>query len=244
MQRILVETLLKSRYRGSYLGVVWSIAGPLFSAFIYYLLTKYALHFEDNYFFLMLLSGILPWSFFNGLVGQGVSSIVMNKDIYVSLGIPLVTIPLSISIGNFIHYLIPLTLLSLLALVLGHIHPTSLVAFFYFNFLLFIFCHEFNFFVAKIYVFFRDITHFLPSLFQLWFYLTPILYSSNFLTGKAKLIIILNPLGHLFIGLRNTLSGTSFSSEVIFIPLFWIFFLKLISLTIQKFIDKRLLEFL
>jgi lipopolysaccharide transport system permease protein len=55
---------------------------------------------------------------------------------------------------------------------------------------------------------YRDITYLLPFLTQLWFYVTPIVYSSTEVPEKYRLLYALNPLVGVVEGFRWALLGS------------------------------------
>lgn len=241
---LLVQTTLKSRYRGSYLGIFWSLLTPLLSAGIYHLVTTRAFHFEHSHFFILLLAGILPWNFFTHLTQQSAPCLINNRDIYNSVKIPLATYPLVFTLGHIIYYFIPLAFFFLIAFLSGEMAHANFWGILYFNLLLFIFAYEFTYLLAKLHVYVRDTIHFLPPLMQLWFYLTPILYPVGLLNKEAQLLLYLNPLGCLFAGLQTAFKGEALSAFILLTPLLWYGVIKFSSLLLAKILDRRIVEFL
>jgi ABC-type polysaccharide/polyol phosphate export permease len=59
-----------------------------------------------------------------------------------------------------------------------------------------------TFFFAAINVYYRDVSHILQILLQVWFYVTPIIYSLEFFPPKYRFFFRLNPLQYFFNGFR------------------------------------------
>ena len=76
--RGLVQRDLTVKYKGSLLGVAWSLLHPLVMAAVYTLAFRYVVRVPIENFPLFLLSGLLPWMFFAGALGTATSSIADN----------------------------------------------------------------------------------------------------------------------------------------------------------------------
>src|SRR5690606_35955840 len=71
---------LKLRYSTSFLGYLWSVLDPLLMAGIYYLVFQLIFHREvgDEPYIVFLLVGLLPWTWFNGVVSE--STVAYSRE--------------------------------------------------------------------------------------------------------------------------------------------------------------------
>src|SRR6185295_19162910 len=96
--RQLIATLtardLKARYRGSILGIFWSLANPLLLLGVYTLVfTKFfPVQFVQPYS-LFLFAGILPWTFFSAAVLESTTSISANAALIKKVMFPAEALP-------------------------------------------------------------------------------------------------------------------------------------------------------
>jgi ABC-type polysaccharide/polyol phosphate export permease len=60
--------------------------------------------------------------------------------------------------------------------------------------------------VSVITAFFRDMAHIFTVFMQMWFYLTPVLYSKRILAGKASILLYLNPMAYYIDSFRQIVS--------------------------------------
>ena len=67
---------------------------------------------------------------------------------------------------------------------------------------LFLFTAGCAFFFAAANVFFRDVSHIVQIVLSGWFYLSPVLYSIDFLPAKYKLLLRFNPMLYILNGFR------------------------------------------
>jgi ABC-type polysaccharide/polyol phosphate export permease len=61
------------------------------------------------------------------------------------------------------------------------------------------------FFFAAANVFFRDVSHILQIILSAWFYLSPIIFSVDFVPKSYRLIFRLNPIAYILDGFRDAI---------------------------------------
>ena len=78
---------IRGKYKGSFLGILWSFLTPLLQVLVYWIVFPYLLGragTEDNYL-CYLVTGIIPWTFFTSAVTLGTICIKINKGIIVNI---------------------------------------------------------------------------------------------------------------------------------------------------------------
>ena len=73
---ILIWRDLKTRYRGSVLGFLWTFLNPLLLMIIYSLVFSVYMRVEVRAYPIFLFAGLLPWIWFSSAMLSGASSIV------------------------------------------------------------------------------------------------------------------------------------------------------------------------
>jgi ABC-type polysaccharide/polyol phosphate export permease len=211
--RNLVARDLKARYKGSALGVLWSLLAPLFMAGVYLFFFSFligrAARPES------ILAGIFAWQFTAGSVHAGLVSVTGNANLVRKVAFPRWLLPLSSTLGGLIDYLlgllVQLALIGGLLLARGEFFPPTLLllplvvlGLATFNFLLALFLGALN-------VVFRDTQHLVGVLLSAGFFLTPAMYDLAFLRDNTAAhpwvaeMALLNPLATLFTALRACL---------------------------------------
>jgi ABC-type polysaccharide/polyol phosphate export permease len=154
---------------------------------------------------IFLMSALLPWTFFSQALSYAVESIVGNGELLKKVQIDKAVFPAAAVLSNVINFglsLIPLLLL--MAVVRFPLHwtwiylPVPML-------LLICFAGGCAFFFAAANVFFRDISHILQIILSAWFYVSPIIYSLEFLPQKARPYFKLNPIFYLLNAFRDTI---------------------------------------
>lgn len=177
---------IRAKYRGSVLGLGWSLLHPLVLMLVYLLvfsvLWRVAEVGSDDYW-LFLLCGLPAWVFFATASQAASRSLLENANLIRKVRFPRQLVPLSIVGTNLVSFSVMLGIvvaLSLwqipdarstvwLALPLGALFACVVAGF--------------ALVVASLNAVYRDVEHLLAALLLPWFFLTPILYSLEELPG-------------------------------------------------------------
>lgn len=199
--RILVVALvgrqLKARYRGSFLGFLWTVLNPLLLMAVYALVFRVYVRIEVPNYALFLLCGLLPWSFFATSLSEGVNAVVSGGTLVTKSLFPAHILPTVTVIANLVNYLLSLPVLAGFMAFYGVPFHVSLLAFPLVVLLQTMFTWGLTLALASINVHFRDVQHILTNVLALWFFLCPIVYSTDHIPESMSLMQALNPLGVL-----------------------------------------------
>lgn len=193
---------LKIRYKRSVLGFLWALLNPALLMLVLTLVFSSILRFPIPHYAIFLLSVLLPWTFFSQSLSYAVESIVGNGDLIKKVRIAKLVFPMAAIVSNLIN--LGLSLIPLALLVLAMRHP------FYWTWLylpvpllaLTIFTMGMAFFFAVANVYYRDVSHILQIVLSAWFYVTPIIYSLDFIPEKYRWVFKLNPIIYVINGFR------------------------------------------
>jgi lipopolysaccharide transport system permease protein len=178
----LVRRNLKVRYKNSLLGFFWSLLNPLFQIGVWYFVFKIIMGNPEPNYMAQLITGFLPWLFFSQTVLDSAACVTQEMALVKKAYFPRAILPISALISNLIHLgLAFVVLIALFALwrVDVNIHywlviPSTL--------LIAVFAYGLSAMVAAWSVYYADVKFMVGTLFGLWFFLTPVLYSiSGFL---------------------------------------------------------------
>ncbi|TML52694.1 MAG: ABC transporter permease [Actinobacteria bacterium] len=211
--RTLLRREIRKRYKGSALGIVWSLVYPLAMMGVYTLVFSVLWRTAGNipHYPLFVLTGLAVWGFFQAGVQLGTSSLIGNADLVKKVWFPRELIPaaavlaqLTTSLVMFV-ILVPANLIAVPATA-----KTMALAFPIFGALVCL-ALGFAWLLSIVNVFFRDVEHLLAVLFLPWFFLTPVLYGLEQLPAAAShrwLIDVMrygNPVTPYVEGFRATL---------------------------------------
>ena len=195
----LVKMDLRLRYRRSVLGIGWSLLNPILMTVAFCLV--FSSWFENpdwrNYapYF---LAGLSIWEYIRSCVMSGCQTFYRNESYIRQCPLPLTIYSLRTVLGATIHFLIAMAVVVFAITVLAESDPyrpfrvmwaviPALV-------LLFVFCWAVSVLASFLTVFFHDTQQLTEVIFQLFFFLTPIMYTKEMLEKRGLgLLADLNP---------------------------------------------------
>ena len=206
MIRYLVIRDLKVRYKRSGLGFAWSFLNPLLMMLVFTLVFTALRQGSIAKYPVFLLSGLLPWQWFSNSVMAASSSIVANAALIRKVYFPREVLPLVAILSNLVNYLLALIPYAAFML-LFRVPLTPWVASLPLVMIVqFLFTFGLSLILCTADVFYRDTKEILQVIMQLWFFLTPIFYSPDTLSGTvAHWTNVLNPMAPLICAYRTIL---------------------------------------
>ena len=176
--RNLIVSDIRIQYKGSVLGVVWSMLSPAFTLGIYFLVFSIFLKNGIPHFVIYLASGLVVWNMFFSGVMTATSVIVDRAGLVKKVSFPREILPLSNVGSAVVYFLIQLGVLLIFTAALHHapdwqfflVLPISFACLYFFTAAMAIV-------MSALTVYLRDLKHLTAVALQLWFYLTPIVYS-------------------------------------------------------------------
>ena len=84
----LVRRELRGKYEKSVLGFLWAFLGPMFQILIYGIVFTVVFHNNMSNYYIFLMTGMLPWTFFSDSLTQGTGSIIYNSEMVKKIYFP------------------------------------------------------------------------------------------------------------------------------------------------------------
>jgi lipopolysaccharide transport system permease protein len=219
---------VEGRYRGSYLGIVWSFVTPLIMLLIYTFVFGIVLQARWpqarttnlNEFAVVLFAGLSAFNIFGETVSRAPGLIIGVPNYVKKVVFPLEVLPISVLGAALFHALINLVILLAAHLLIGGaLHPTLLLLP-VMALPLLLLGLGLAWFLASLGVFIRDISYSVSLIVQILFFLTPIFYPIESIPEAYRPLIALNPLTAIIENIRRvTLWG---QPPDWFLFLFWL----------------------
>jgi lipopolysaccharide transport system permease protein len=176
--RTLVRREIRTRFKGSALGLFWSLIYPLAMIGVYTLVFSVLWRVTGDipHYPLFVLAGLAVWGFFQAGIQLGTNSLIANGDLIKKVWFPRELVPASavlaqtVTIGVMLVILIPTCLIVEPENARTVVLVIPLVA----GLICLVLGLAWLFSVAN--VFYRDVEHLLAVAFLPWFFLTPVLY--------------------------------------------------------------------
>ncbi len=200
-----IQKEIRGKYKGSFLGVLWSFLNPLLMVLVYAIVFPYILrNTEDNYL-IFLIVAIIPWNFFTTVITQGTNCVWINGGIIKKVYFPREILPISVVSAGLVNFFISFIIVILFILFSGigfsiHILWVPFIAI-----IQSILSLGLLFILSAIDVYVRDVEYLINFFVMLLFYATPILYNANMFPLKIRWVLYLNPMAHLIDAYRNVL---------------------------------------
>ncbi|HEY1259692.1 MAG TPA: ABC transporter permease [Stellaceae bacterium] len=196
----------------SALGFLWRIIAPVFMiggyTFIFAVLGKLP-KVEGNPYFLTLYAAVLPYNLLIGTLFDTVNSISANSAIIKKIYFPRLIFPIVAVINKVVDFLIGIIVLVLMLLAMGRAPSALMVAVLPFALWALIAGLAAGLWLAYLNVLYRDISIGLPIVTQILFYLSPVVYPSQFVPEPFRTLMQINPLVGIIDGSRWAMLGTT-----------------------------------
>lgn len=203
--RELISRDIKLRYRGSLLGVLWTLLNPLAELLVLYVLFSMVFQVAIPNFPAYLFTGLIVYGWFQTSLNFATGAIVANRELVHRPGVPVIILPIVTVASNLVHFVLSLPILiGLLVLSRVEMTPAALLlpVLIVVEFLLIV---SFAYPVATLSVWFRDLQHVLRIGLQLLFYLTPVFYETTAAPATLQWLYRINPLAHMVDAFRAVL---------------------------------------
>ncbi|RPI24799.1 MAG: ABC transporter permease [Chloroflexota bacterium] len=201
---------LKVRYKQTLLGATWAIIQPVLQMVVFTLLfDRLANLSSDNVPYpIFNYTALLPWGLFSKALTDAGRSLVANRNMITKVYFPRLVIPVSSVLSGVVDFLFAFVVL-LGLMIYYKIAPTTGVWMLpLFLLLTLITALGVSLWLSALNVIYRDVGYVLPFLTQIWFFVTPIVYSSSEVSEQWRLLYALNPMVGVVDGFRWALLGT------------------------------------
>ena len=177
---------LRAKYKGSALGLVWTLALPLTLMLVYLVVFSVmwkASATDVDHYWLFLLCGLPPWVFFSSSLQSSARSLVENAGLIRKVRFPRQLVPLSIVATQLVAFVVMTAIVFVLSLiVLPEARSTAWLSI-PIAAVIVLFVSGLSLAVASGNAIYRDIEFVVTALLLPLFFLTPILYSVDKLPG-------------------------------------------------------------
>lgn len=212
---VLAGREIKVRYRGSFLGVYWSLFNPLTMTGLYAVIfgAAFKKYYHDSLleYALAAFTGLAVIHFYNGSTSQSLTSIVNNASLLNKIKLPVSVFPVSIIVANGFQLLVGMFPLLVLVTLLLSPNISSFVNILVIPFplaALLLISMGIGFLTSSLYVFFRDLPFFYELVQFVLMLTSPVFYPAEIVDPTFRQFLELNPLYPVIESLRQiVLSG-------------------------------------
>lgn len=191
------------RYRGSFLGLGWSIINPLLMLCVYTLV--FSVIFKAKWgmspgggkvmFALILFMGLIVFGIFAEMVNAAPSLMLANINFIKKVVFPLEILPVVKLFSTLINALLNFIVLLLGVIIVQHNVPWTILLLPVVLLPMILFALGCSYFLASLGVFIRDIESFVNILVTVLFFLSPIFYPIEAVPENLRIFCQMNPIG-------------------------------------------------
>ena len=224
----------KTRYAGSYLGIVWAFVQPVITNLVYWLVFEKGFSAKPEMFkagvevpfVVYLTSGLVPWFFFSEAVSNSTNALLEYNYLVKKVVFKISILPIiKIIAAGFIHVFFVGVLLVITWIYGYHVTPYTFQLIYY-SLCMFLLVLALSYTLCSVVVFFRDLSQIVSIGLQLGMWATPIMWSFSKVEGNEMLAFLfrLNPVYYIVNGYRESLfEGVGFWQHPALTAYFWIF---------------------
>jgi lipopolysaccharide transport system permease protein len=210
----LVRVDLRKRYRGSTIGLGWSLLHPIAMTAVLCTVFSQLFHAEVRTYIPFLLAGLTFWNFIGAVVNTGCQCFFIGESYIRQHPAPLAIYSLRTTLGASIHFVLGMGIVLLIVWCLkGFGNLPAMLTLIPTLLLLFVFGWAVATFMGVFNVMFQDTRHLSEVVLQILFYVTPILYPAEMLRLRhLETAVQMNPLAAFLDLIREPLLEGRFPS--------------------------------
>ena len=189
-----VKKDIRGKYKGSFLGVLWSFINPLLMTLVYAIVFPFILKSSQDNYVTFIVIAILPWNWFTTVISQGTFCILGNADIIKKVYFPREILPLSTATSGLVNYFISVPIILLFLLFSGIGFSFNILWLPLIAITQYILTIGIILITSAIDVYVRDAEYIINFFVTMLFYATPVLYSTSLFPEKFRWLLYLNPM--------------------------------------------------
>lgn len=194
----LVKRDFKKKYKGTALGVIWSLLEPLLTLFVMRLVFTQFFGREMEHYSTYLFCGNLIFSYFHETTNQGMTAIKANSAIFSKVNVPKYIFLFSKNVQTFINFVLTLCIFFLFCVFDNIVFTWKIVLLLYPILLLVFFNLGVSMILSALFVFFQDMKYLWGIFLRLLMYMSAIFYTIDQYSYYVQCLFLLNPV-YLFI---------------------------------------------
>lgn len=217
----------KTRYWGSFLGILWAFIQPVITVLIFWFVFQVGFKSMpvDNFpFILWLICGMFPWFFISDSISSATGSIIENSYLVKKVVFRVALLPIVKLISAFIVHVFFVGILLIMFAIYGYMPTIYSIQIIYYVFATSCLLLGIVWLTSALNIFLKDIGQLIGMVLQFGFWGTPIFWSFKLIPEKYVFFLKLNPVYYIVEGYRNSfIYHRWFWEDMNFTLYYWIF---------------------
>ena len=190
----LVKRDFKKKYKGTFLGMIWSVLSPLLTLLIMSLVFTSFFGRNTPHYTIYLFCGNIIFSYFSESTNGGMGSLLGNASIFTKINVPKHLFLFSKNVQTLINFGLTLIVFFIFCIIDGITFTFAFFLLLYPIVCLVIFNIGVGLILSAMYVFFRDIQYLWSIFCMLLMYMSAIFYTLDAFSPVAQRLFLLNPI--------------------------------------------------
>lgn len=241
----LAKNDFKSKFAGSYFGIIWAFVQPIVIVSIYWIIFEKGFksrpldEMPDFPYLLWLIAGMCPWFYFQDALLNSSNCLVEYSYIVKKMKFNIDIIPLlKIISATFVHCFF-VVLVMVVYMLYGKLPSVYALQMIYYSIATFCFATALTYFTCAINVFFRDMAQIVGILLQYAIWALPIMIAEKQYPEFFRPVLRINPMYYIIEGYRDALiRQQGFWEHPLRTAYFWIVVIAIFAFS--RFVFKKL----
>lgn len=200
-----VQKEIRGKYKGAWLGIIWSFLNPLLMLLVYSLVFPYIMRVQIPNYTMFLMTALMPWNFFTQTVANSSFAVIASGSILKKVYFPREILPISVVLSNVVNFLITFIIIIVFLILSGVGLSWTILLFPLVLIVQTILMFGIAFILSSITVYARDVEHIVNVIVMALFYGTPIVYTIDMLPAHFQTLLKLNPMTSIIGAYRDVL---------------------------------------
>lgn len=208
----LASVQLQERYASTLLGSAWAVMQPVSVMLVFWFVFSYGLRLNPGQgqvpFVLFFIGGMVAWLAFSDAVVGAAAAITRNAFLVKKVAFPLEVLPAVPVVAAMAVHAVVLPCAAVVCWLSGAWPGWSLLLLPGYALAAALLAAGLGYLIAAMNVFYRDVGEVIGLALQLWFWLTPIVWSLDLFPPDLAQLLALNPMAFIVAGYRQAILGT------------------------------------
>ena len=203
----LTKNDFKSRYLGSYLGLIWAFVQPTIAIMIFWFVFEVGFKskpIENIPFILWIVTGMIPWFFFNDSISAATTSITEKSYLVKKVVFRVSILPIIKILSALLIHLFFVSFIFIMFGLYGFMPSLYNVQVLYYLFAAMVLILGLSWITSSLVIFLKDIGQIVAIFLQFGFWITPIFWSIKTVPARYQIFFELNPVYYLTEGYRDS----------------------------------------
>jgi len=208
--RVLAWRDLSVRYKQTVIGVLWALIRPLLTMLVFTVIFGQIARLPSDGtapYPLLVLAGILPWTFFSTGLSEASNSLINNANLISKVYFPRLIVPTATVVVALVDFLISFSILVLMMAWYQFLPSWQILVLPIFVLLAFFASVGPALWITALNVKYRDFRYVIPFIVQFGLYVSPVGFSSSVVPEQWRLLYSLNPMVGVIDGFRWCILG-------------------------------------